>query len=123
MPKSRTESVDEWVAILEQLIEAGEIKLSPEDDLRREAWRLAQHEDELARLRALACEYGEEQAPCPACNHEVIRRLIDEARGIRISAQVLADLPHAQRYEPLVAKLQGIAQAAQAILDGLYKLP
>ena len=123
MPKSRTESVDEWEQILTALVEDGKVHLTPEETVRGEAWRLAQQEEELAQLRALASEYGVRLAPQePVCDPETILHLIDEARGIHGAAQALAALPHVQRHEFIVTQLQCVAQAAQAILDGLVKL-
>lgn len=55
---SRTASVDEWTEILSNLVEGGKVRLTPEETVRGEAWRLAQQEEELAQLRALSAGEG-----------------------------------------------------------------
>lgn len=122
---SRTESVDEWTEILVNLVDAGKIHLSPGDDMRREAWRLAQQDDELTHLRALAAGYGVGELASqekPVDDREIIQRAFYEAVGIHGAALALAALPHAQRYEPLENQLRYITASAQAIVDQLSKL-
>ncbi len=51
---SKTASVDEWIEILTHLVENGDVPETSEPAIRRIAWKLAQNEDELVRLRTLA---------------------------------------------------------------------
>lgn len=113
MPKSRTESVDEWVEILVNLVDAGKIHLSPGDDIRREAWRLAQQDDELTHLRALAAPKRGRLDP------DVIKRMIQEAEGIR-SAEVAVPETEEDLREAIQAF--GRASAASAIVEALTPL-